>query len=867
MITREHLISDEALAAPLQLADHFLSAKKAAFELVATMKKMEPAAKSASPSKLKKATDETAAAQRELKKIQEQTIKVQQRQSAEYIAAAKALKAEQDALKRKIQLGQEDAKTVNAQNSSITRLKAALDANRKSYSELTTAEERNSASGRELLNVITQQDTEYKQLKVSMGQSQDNVGNYEGAMRGLKEEFKAARDQMTAMAMQFGTESQQFIVASQRAGLLKGQISDINDAVRNTQASKIENLTQQFSMMGSELKSGDFAGAAMSARQFAETFKGTSVKEIVAGLGGIGAAFASIGKALLKNPIFLVAAALAAVGVALYQLHSNAQRQSLEIIARYDKERAAMALRYEQEIKLQAALGQSTEELERRKLEAIVSSIEKQLKAKNHVITWYGAKRVKLSKEEEEALLKQREDAINELQILDAKANAKAQERYDFEREQMIKKFDHEINLREAAGERTEEIERRKLNTIVKSIDAQMQAMRAINLLSKEKENELLDIRREAVNQLQIINVKASAQQKRLDESEAQRVFDLKQREKNNLINFETTKKNKIVSIQETLADEYSVILKRMADDQRKSMDRQRENDRRHAAFNFEMQRRAKERIFQLEVQNNQATVALVGTTGNAISQLRSKRYMEEIEGLQRQKEAELLLAGTNAQAREQIEMSFNGKIEDLQRQNAAAQTRNGLFQRAMAIASIWINTRAAMAAAVAPPPIGLGKFGIKLIPLIKANGILQAAAVAATVIPEFASGTDSAPGGLAVVGEEGRELVKTPSNKYFLTPPSASVADLEKGSKVFTAEETLATLAKGSFIETQQSAMDYMMLGKIFRDATDRSAAKIVSAIAASKPDIVRHGSLIYQVEKRADGTKKRIRKSIMTS
>jgi hypothetical protein len=73
-------------------------------------------------------------------------------------------------------------------------------------------------------------------------------------------------------------------------------------------------------------------------------------------------------------------------------------------------------------------------------------------------------------------------------------------------------------------------------------------------------------------------------------------------------------------------------------------------------------------------------------------------------------------------------------------------------------------------------------------IPFIVGFAVAQAAA---TAIPAFAKGTNYHKGGLAQVGEEGRELIETPDGGTYLSPATATILDLPRGSKVKTASQT----------------------------------------------------------------------------
>jgi hypothetical protein len=73
-------------------------------------------------------------------------------------------------------------------------------------------------------------------------------------------------------------------------------------------------------------------------------------------------------------------------------------------------------------------------------------------------------------------------------------------------------------------------------------------------------------------------------------------------------------------------------------------------------------------------------------------------------------------------------------------------------------------------------------------------TGALQVAAVLAKPLPAFKKGTQFAPEGMALVAEEGPELRESKGQFYLYQKPT--VADLERGDKIYTAAQTTAMLA-----------------------------------------------------------------------
>src|SRR5699024_10407365 len=65
---------------------------------------------------------------------------------------------------------------------------------------------------------------------------------------------------------------------------------------------------------------------------------------------------------------------------------------------------------------------------------------------------------------------------------------------------------------------------------------------------------------------------------------------------------------------------------------------------------------------------------------------------------------------------------------------------------------------------------------------------------------PQYAKGTRGKghPGGIAMIGEEGEELVKLPDGRSFISPSSHTVLDLPKGTHVVPHKQTMEILRKG---------------------------------------------------------------------
>lgn len=160
----------------------------------------------------------------------------------------------------------------------------------------------------------------------------------------------------------------------------------------------------------------------------------------------------------------------------------------------------------------------------------------------------------------------------------------------------------------------------------------------------------------------------------------------------------------------------------------------------------------------------------------------------------------ELLLAGDNEVAKNNIKLKFldeDRKIErekrKLQREAAVAQKKASLFSAILSLAQ-----GVATALGSAPPPANF-----ILAALVAIAGGIQIAAIQSQALPAFAEGTDSAPGGVALVGEVGKELVyDSKTGKAVFTPSKPTLMDIPAGAQIFDAMTTKQMMMDGGRME-----------------------------------------------------------------
>lgn len=159
--------------------------------------------------------------------------------------------------------------------------------------------------------------------------------------------------------------------------------------------------------------------------------------------------------------------------------------------------------------------------------------------------------------------------------------------------------------------------------------------------------------------------------------------------------------------------------------------------------------------------------------------------------------EQELESAGDNEQAKTEIRKKFQKEQEKIEEERAKVQRRQAIFQKLQAISQIGIDTAKGIGAQLPGLP-----FTAPLISAITAIGAAQIAAVVARKIPAFEKGTESAPGGIALVSEKGPELMYDPiTGAAYLTPNKPALMDVPEGAQIFDAVTTRRMMAESGSI------------------------------------------------------------------
>jgi hypothetical protein len=755
-LNRQDIVDDDLMAAPMVLTKDFEKLLTVLKQVADVGKKVNDNFGGKTPfGKAKEDTEELTKAQQELIKVQNAIATAVARENEEYITYKKQLQEVNQRIKEKTALGERDAKTINKQNAAIEELGAALRKNQQAYSKLRTEEERTSKSGKELLKIIQQQDKEFKELRQSMGIHTDEVGNYtkateglDGVLGGVIGRVKTLGSQLLALA------SNPFILMlSALVGLFAALASSVKTFFAATGEGE-DVLARQEAVWN----------------QFFATLKkgwadvGKSVVEFFGENGLQGLLYAIIATFSPKLAAEFAATATQAVKHA-DRMDALADRQieNIILIATTTRDYNKLILESQDEITYR-------DEERLKLLEAGIKLKEQQLKID-----------LQLAKEAADGLLIQIGLSHN---LTEAQTRALTQtERYaKFTEEENRKLAESVAHIIDLEGQYYQEVKKNaakiiKLKEEIRQKDvkeAEEAAMAEYRRVKKQVDERIKVIQQEVIDG---IRTKKEGERD-LHNYQLSMADDLIEAQINGL--------RKLWAYEELTAEERAEIDKRLYQlklDLQKAYYDQIQDNKEVTIIPFE-----NEIKFLEKLEREYAKFAnYIGTLFTSLNDRRLQDLDIQQEKLEKNYERELEIVGENEVAKSELRNEFERKSREIELKRIQAQRRQAIFDKAVTAAQAAIHVAAEVI-----------KQGVTT-PLAIATGIAGAAMVAgilAKPIPQYEDGTDNHPGGLAIVGEVGSELMVSPAGQLSLTPDKATVMDLPSGTQVIPHDETMRMLA-----------------------------------------------------------------------
>lgn len=272
-------------------------------------------------------------------------------------------------------------------------------------------------------------DVEFKGLD----SASKKVGDIVEETKSLKQQFRDAQKELQTLAGADIVDEAKLQEAIARTAELKDRMNDVNEQVGVlTAGSKFEKMSNNLGDIGSKIASLDFEGANESAQRLLNFSKSITFADAAKGVKQLGSTFLNLGKALLTNPLFLLAAIITGIVIAIVKLLDKIG--VLKVIMN--------------------ALGKV--------FEFVGDVIDTVVQALKDFADWLGI----TNNAAEDAAQKQ------------AEAAEKTAVAYEDKSARVIQGIDQEIRMNELSGKSTEGLERKKVYWIMKTAEARAKADR-----------------------------------------------------------------------------------------------------------------------------------------------------------------------------------------------------------------------------------------------------------------------------------------------------------------------------------------------------------------------------------------------------
>ena len=139
-------------------------------------------------------------------------------------------------------------------------------------------------------------------------------------VKSLKTQLREATLEAQKLASAEVVDQAALEAAILKTAALKDQISDVNEQIAVfASGSKYEQVTNSLGQIGSAIGALDFGKAQERAAAFAKAAKSITFGDAIQSVKQLGSTFLTLGKALLTNPLFLLAAVIIGVVAAIYK--------------------------------------------------------------------------------------------------------------------------------------------------------------------------------------------------------------------------------------------------------------------------------------------------------------------------------------------------------------------------------------------------------------------------------------------------------------------------------------------------------------------------------------------------------------------
>jgi hypothetical protein len=147
-----------------------------------------------------------------------------------------------------------------------------------------------------------------EEVEIEIKVETKSISELKSELRNLKSELANATDPKDMLRL------------ASAAGEVQDKLTDVNEKIKEfASGSDFEKASNSLKGVGAGLANLDFGKAQESAQAFAKSAGAITFKQAITSVKQFGQTMATIGKALLTNPLFLIGAIVAVIVVALYE--------------------------------------------------------------------------------------------------------------------------------------------------------------------------------------------------------------------------------------------------------------------------------------------------------------------------------------------------------------------------------------------------------------------------------------------------------------------------------------------------------------------------------------------------------------------
>lgn len=246
--------------------------------------------------------------------------------SIEYKKVQQEVKTYNKILTDSVKALQLNEKTTDSNSGSINEMREQLAAATVQYNSLSKEQRENTDVGVKLKDEIKAISDALKDQEGNIGDTRRNVGNYKEAFQQMREELKAYKGEMLGL----DADSERYQELSAKAGELADKLKEVQENVAaSAGGTGFEQMSNNIGLIRGDLENLDFGGVSEKMAQMSKISQSMTFKEVLGGLKNMGQALISLGKAILVNPLFLIAGAVAGIVFALKSWNDSVKGEAI----------------------------------------------------------------------------------------------------------------------------------------------------------------------------------------------------------------------------------------------------------------------------------------------------------------------------------------------------------------------------------------------------------------------------------------------------------------------------------------------------------------------------------------------------------